>query len=70
MVTSIVYGFTSSIVYGVTSSIIYRVTCLIHGFGLDHEDFLSIPYGVAYSNIVYSASPPNQVRVPPLVYIV
>ena len=63
---------------------VYGVAYLIYGFGLDHEDFSSMPYGVAhpnvdygyaliyglaYSNIVHDALPPNLVRGPPLVYI-
>ena len=33
--------------------------------GLDYEDFSSIPYSVAHSNMVHNASPPNLVRVSP-----
>ena len=68
--SSIVYGVALSIVYGVTLSIVHGVTCLIHGIGLDYEDFSSMPHGVAYSNIVYNASPPNLVRVPPPGHII
>ena len=38
---------------------VHGVTCLIYGFGLDHgvgldhEDFSSMPYGVAYPSMVY-----------------
>ena len=59
-------------------------TSMVHGFaleygvGLDYEDFSSMPYGVAYSNIVYGfapsvaydALPSDPVRVPPLGYII
>ena len=57
-------------------ALIYRVTYLIYRFSLtymvdiDYEDFSSMPYDVTYSNIVYNASSPNPVRVPPPGYII
>ena len=32
---------------------VYGVAYLIYGFGLDYEDFSSMPYGVTHPNMVY-----------------
>ena len=47
---------------------VHRVTCLIHGFDLDYEDFSSMPYGVAHSNMVYGFASKYRVTHSNIVY--
>ena len=62
------------LIYRVALSIVYGVTYLTYGFGLDHgvgldyKDFSSMPYSVAYSNIVHGFTSKYGVAYPNIVY--